>query len=111
MSTFHVELKKTVDDSYEIEVGRALGQKLADDLKGGLMGSLHRFALITDSHVETLYAQPICQKLLDGEGVALTPGSAFCCPGFVRLAYTKDISVLTEAAARLNDEIVRLLEG
>lgn len=65
MSTFHVELKKTVDDSYEIEVGRALGQKLADDLKGGLMGNLHRFALITDSHVETLYAQPICQRLLD----------------------------------------------
>ena len=37
MSTFHVDLKKTVDDSYEIEVGRSLGQKLADDLKGGLM--------------------------------------------------------------------------
>ncbi len=65
MSTFHVELKKTVDDSYEIEVGRSLGQKLADDLKGGLMGNLRRFALITDSHVEPLYAQPICRKLLD----------------------------------------------
>ena len=65
MSTFHVELKKTVDDSYEIEVGRSLGQKLADDLTGGLMGSLRRFALITDSHVETLYALPICRKLLD----------------------------------------------
>ena len=65
MSTFHVELKKTVDDSYEIEVGRSLGQKLADDLTGGLMGSLRRFALITDSHVETLYAQEICRELLD----------------------------------------------
>ena len=65
MSTFHVELKKTVDDSYEIEVGRSLGQKLADDLKDGLMGNLRRFALITDSHVEPLYAQPICRKLLD----------------------------------------------
>ena len=42
-----------------------------------------------------------CQKLLDQEGVALTPGSAFCCPGHVRLAYTKDISLLLEAAARL----------
>lgn len=42
-----------------------------------------------------------CQKLLDQEGVALTPGSAFCCPGYVRLAYTKDISLLLEAAARL----------
>ncbi len=42
-----------------------------------------------------------CQRLLDQEGVALTPGSAFCCPGYVRLAYTKDIAVLLEAAARL----------
>lgn len=42
-----------------------------------------------------------CQKLLDQEGVALTPGSAFCCPGYVRLAYTKDVSLLLEAAARL----------
>ena len=65
MSTFHVELKKTVDDSYEIEVGRSLGQKLADDLAGGLMGNLRRFALITDSHVEPLYAQPLCQRLQD----------------------------------------------
>ena len=42
-----------------------------------------------------------CQKLLDQEGVALTPGSAFCCPGHVRLAYTKDISLLLEAATRM----------
>lgn len=42
-----------------------------------------------------------CQKLLDQEGVALTPGSAFCCPGYVRLAYTKDMDTLMEAAARL----------
>ena len=42
-----------------------------------------------------------CQKLLDQEGVALTPGSAFCCPGHVRLAYTKDMSTLMEAAARM----------
>ena len=42
-----------------------------------------------------------CQKLLSREGVALTPGSAFCCPGFVRMAYTKDVSLLMEAAARM----------
>ena len=42
-----------------------------------------------------------CQKLLDQEGVALTPGSAFCCPGYVRLAYTKDMSILLEAAERI----------
>ena len=42
-----------------------------------------------------------CQRLLAREGVALTPGSAFCCPGYVRLAYTKDVSILMEAAERM----------
>ncbi len=42
-----------------------------------------------------------CRTLLDREGVALTPGSAFLCPGFVRLAYAQPEPVLTEAAARL----------
>ena len=63
MGTFQVQLKKTVDDSYEIEVGRSLMRKLADDLANGLMGELRRFALITDNRVETLYAQPICRML------------------------------------------------
>lgn len=63
MGTFHVELKKTVDDSYEIEVGRSLAGKLAKDLKHGLVGPYRRFALITDSNVENLYAEPILEKL------------------------------------------------
>lgn len=42
-----------------------------------------------------------CKSLLDREGVALTPGSAFGCPGCVRLAYTKDMDQLLEAAARM----------
>ena len=42
-----------------------------------------------------------CEKLLAREGVALTPGSAFCCPGYVRLAYTKDRSILLDAEARI----------
>lgn len=63
MSTFHVELKKTVDDSYEIEVGRGLAGKLAEDLNNGLAGGRRRFALITDSNVEKLYAEPILTKL------------------------------------------------
>ena len=65
MSIFRVELKKVVDDSYEIEVGRSLAEKLADDLAHGLMDSRSRFALITDSRVEKLYAEPICRRLLD----------------------------------------------
>ena len=65
MGTFRVELKKTVDDSYEIEVGRALAGRLVKDLEGGLMGGLKKFALITDSNVEDLYAQPICAALAE----------------------------------------------
>ena len=65
MSTFHVELKKTVDDSYEIEVGRSLTGRLAKDLEHGLAGSCRRFALITDSNVEKLYAEPILSRLRD----------------------------------------------
>lgn len=42
-----------------------------------------------------------CRMLLEEEGVALTPGSAFLCPGFVRLAYTQPESELLEAANRL----------
>jgi len=42
-----------------------------------------------------------CRKLLAQEGVALTPGSAFCWPGYVRLAYTKKEPQLLEAAARI----------
>ncbi len=42
-----------------------------------------------------------CRRLLQEEGVALTPGSAFSCPGWVRLAYTKDVHVLLEAAKRM----------
>ena len=65
MGTFHVELKKTVDDSYEIEVGRSLAGKLTDDLKHGLTGPCRRFALITDSNVKALYAEPIRDRLLE----------------------------------------------
>ncbi len=42
-----------------------------------------------------------CRRLLDTQGVAITPGSAFLCPGYVRLAYTQDATLLAEAAARL----------
>ena len=65
MSTFRVALKKTVDDSYEIEVGRDLAGKLAEDLKRGLVGGCRRFALITDSNVEKLYAEAIRDRLVE----------------------------------------------
>ena len=65
MSKFEVELKKVVDDSYEIEIGYSLADQVVEDLKNGLVGSIHKFAIITDSNVEPLYARQLEQKLLD----------------------------------------------
>lgn len=65
MSTFEVELKKVVDDSYEIETGFALEEKLIEDIKNGLVGNIRKFAVVTDSIVKDLYADHICQLLVD----------------------------------------------
>ncbi|MBR6173224.1 MAG: 3-dehydroquinate synthase [Eubacterium sp.] len=65
MSTYRVELKKVVDDSYDVEIGYGLQERLIEDIANGLVGKLHRFAVITDSEVEPLYGRPICEKLLE----------------------------------------------
>ena len=66
MSTFNVELKRVVDDSYDIEVGFELFDKLIEDIKNGLVGNIKKFAVVTDDIVEPLYAEPIAKKLSDG---------------------------------------------
>jgi 3-dehydroquinate synthase len=63
MGTFHVELKKVVDDSYEIETGYHLEDKLIADIGNGLVGKVTKFAVITDSTVKGLYAENIQNKL------------------------------------------------
>lgn len=65
MSVFNVELKKVVDDSYEIEVGFELEHKLIEDIQNGLVGKLHKFAVITDSIVKDLYGSRIHKLLLE----------------------------------------------
>ncbi len=60
---FNCELKKVVDDSYEIETGRCLEGRLLDDLKNGLVGKIRRFAVVTDTNVEPLYAGKIADEL------------------------------------------------
>ena len=59
MSILNLELKKVVDDSYDIEIGYDLKNKLVSDLEKGLVGNIRRFAVITDSEVRDLYARPI----------------------------------------------------
>ncbi len=63
MSIFNVQLKKIVDDSYNIEVGFELTDRLINDIKNGLVGNIKKFAVVTDSNVKPLYAEPIADKL------------------------------------------------
>ena len=57
MGNFHVELKKVVDDSYNIETGCDLWDMLKADLKSGILGKSKKIALITDSTVMELYGK------------------------------------------------------
>ena len=61
---FYCELKKMVDDSYDIEIGRGLSDTLISDIKDGLCGKIKKFAVVTDSIVEPLYAKGIYEKLI-----------------------------------------------
>jgi len=40
MSIFNVELKKVVDDTYDIEIGYNLSDTLVSDLENGLVGKI-----------------------------------------------------------------------
>ena len=63
MGIFGVSLKKVVDDSYDIEIGYHLQESLLNDLRGGLVGNIQKFAVITDRTVKELYADSICEML------------------------------------------------
>lgn len=65
MSKFHVELKKVVDDSYDVEIGFHLIDQLIEDLKAGMMKSITKFPVVTDSNVEGLYGAKIQEALLN----------------------------------------------
>lgn len=65
MGLFNVELKKVVDDSYDIEIGYELSKRLVEDLEKGLIGKCKRFAVITDSNVVDLYAKPVYERLIN----------------------------------------------
>lgn len=64
MSSFRVELKKTVDDSYDVQIGRNLIPDLVKDIQNGLTRGIKKFAIITDSEVEERYAKPILGELV-----------------------------------------------
>lgn len=63
MEKFQVSLKKVVDDSYEICIGEHLAEQMTSDLMSGLVGNIKKFAVITDSTVRPLYAEPVWRRL------------------------------------------------
>lgn len=63
MSNFRVELKKVVDDSYDVQIGQGLIPTLIKDIENGLAGGIKKFAVITDSTVEPLYGMPVLDAL------------------------------------------------
>lgn len=103
----------TMDGRYERELAsefQARRDALTDDLSLQKEIPIHRnrgaFYLWLDvSHLDD--DTSFCRRLLAEEGVALTPGSAFSWPGYVRLAYTKKEPLLLEAAARIRRFIQR----
>ncbi len=62
----HLNLKREVDDSYDIIFGSGMFSKIAKDLKNNPIGS--RYAIITDSNVAELYSYELEKKLFS-EGV------------------------------------------
>lgn len=67
MSVLNLELVKTVDDSYQIEIGFSLEEKLVEDIKAGLLGNISKFAIVTDSNVKELHGEKII-GLLESAG-------------------------------------------
>ena len=65
MSEFRCELVKTVDNSYNIEIGRNLEDKLISDISSGMFGDIKNFAVITDTNVLKLYGAKICDMLIN----------------------------------------------
>ncbi|UOE95090.1 3-dehydroquinate synthase [Alkalihalobacillus sp. LMS39] len=63
MTKFHVELKRVVDNSYSIEIGRSLFNTLIKDLKNGLIKGVEKYALITDSNVKEKYGNKLLNDL------------------------------------------------
>lgn len=55
MQTINVKIEKVINNSYEIEIGYDMFEKLVDDIKHKIVPDVYRYAIITDSNVAALY--------------------------------------------------------
>lgn len=58
MMTIHIPLKRTIDDSYDIQIGENLFEELIDEMNPNL-----KYAIITDSNVKKLYANALAEEI------------------------------------------------
>ncbi|MDD3371289.1 MAG: 3-dehydroquinate synthase [Alphaproteobacteria bacterium] len=65
MLKYHMEIKRSLDSSYDIEIGWDLCKSLVDDIKNNLVPGISRYVLISDSMVSPLYAEQILARLRD----------------------------------------------
>jgi aminotransferase len=94
------------------EVGEMVAE--FDRRRRFLCGELARLGLEGPEPLGAFYAFPsveawcdergsvgFCEDLLDDQGLALVPGSAFGMPEHVRLSYATDLDTIAEAVRRL----------
>jgi 3-dehydroquinate synthase len=64
MQTERIELKRVIDDSYDISIGWKLDSLLIEDLKAGIVEDVSKYVLISDSNVAPLYAKPLLDRMI-----------------------------------------------
>nr|HID57795.1 3-dehydroquinate synthase [Desulfobacterales bacterium] len=78
MDCIHVSLKKHIDDSYRILIGKGILQQLSGEIEG--LGSFNSQIIITDSNVNSLYGQRVLDELESSDAnlhlLEIPPGEA-----------------------------------
>lgn len=112
---FNCQLKKVVDDSYDIEIGHDLVDTLVGDFKNGLVGKIRRFAVITDSTVFELYGEAFIEKLRNagfdaelfvfpaGEKSKTRETKAFVEDSMLAMGYRRDCCVIALGGGVVTD--------
>ncbi|HCW05053.1 MAG TPA: 3-dehydroquinate synthase [Clostridium sp.] len=57
----NIELRRVIDDSYDIEIGENLFNKLIEDLKNNLVNDISKYCIITDDIVAQLYGNRLLE--------------------------------------------------
>lgn len=65
MKRYEVQIKKIVDESYSIDIGYDLIDRLIGDLKAKMIPKVFKYAIITDENVKILYANLLENKMIE----------------------------------------------